>query len=283
MLRSALPFTIRQSKPLRGIASRPAVYFLLALFFVSAASAQNAREFVQRAVSTELAAERNDHSKWLYRELDRKPGDDVLQWVAESTGGSVTRVLRRNGQPISAARQRSVVDAFIHSTQAQAKQRQDEQHDDRQAESLLKMLPNGFRWKIEKTTSTATILQFQPNPGFHPPTREARVFSAMAGTMVVNDSQQRIQGLKGHLIRDVDFGWWGVLGKLEAGGTFDVERHETGSGVWQITETHVHIHGHALLFKTISEEEDDIKTDFKRLPEETDLQQAAKIVMSQPE
>ena len=44
--------------------------------------------------------------------------------------------------------------------------------------------------------------------------------------------------------------------------------------VWQITETHVHIQGHALLFKTISEQEDDVKTDFKQLPDDVTMQKA---------
>ena len=34
--------------------------------------------------------------------------------------------------------------------------------------------------------------------------------------------------------------------------------------MWQITETHVHIGGHALLFKTIGEQEDEVKTEFRR-------------------
>ena len=46
---------------------------------------------------------------------------------------------------------------------------------------------------------------------------EARVFSAMAGEIVVDKSQNRIASIKGRLIRDVKFGW-GLLGKMDAGG-----------------------------------------------------------------
>lgn len=263
--------------------NRTAAVLLLGFLACTAARAQNPKEFVQQAVNTELAAERSDHSLWLYHETDRKPGSAIVQWVAESTSGDVDRVIEKNGSPVPPARQRSAVQSFISDPSAQAKQRQDAAHDDRQAESLLRMLPDGFRWKIVDTTSTSTILQFEPNPAFHPPTREARVFSAMAGRMTVNDAQHRIAGLQGRLIHDVDFGWWGILGKLNAGGTFDVERRETAPGIWQITQTHVHIQGHALLFKSISEQEDDIKTGFRRLPAGTDLQQAARIVMQQPD
>jgi hypothetical protein len=75
----------------------------------------------------------------------------------------------------------------------------------------------------------------------------------------------------------------GLLGELYAGGTFDVERRETGDGVWQITETHVHINGHALIFKTISEQEDDVKTHFKQLPPSITMDQVKNELMSAPE
>jgi hypothetical protein len=44
--------------------------------------------------------------------------------------------------------------------------------------------------------------------------------------------------------------------------------------VWQIAETHVHIRGHALFFKTIGEQEDEVKTDFTLVPLGTTLEQA---------
>ena len=238
---------------------------------------------MQQAVNAELAAERSDHSLWLYRESDKRPGDDVLQWVAETNTANVIRVLEKNGNRLPIDEQRRHVMQFIHDPGAQAKQRANGEHDDNQAEALLRMLPAAFRWSIVNTTQTTTTLQFQPNSGFHPPTREARVFAAMAGEMVVENAHHRIRTFEGRMIHDVTFGLWGILGKLDAGGNFDVERRETGEGVWQITQTHVHIQGHALLFKTISEQEDDVRSDFRRLPNGTDLQQAADLLMQQPE
>jgi hypothetical protein len=97
----------------------------------------------------------------------------------------------------------------------------------------------------------------------------------MEGDMTVDDAQHRIVSLKGRLTRDVKFGG-GLFATLKAGGTFDVERRETGNAVWQITETHVHIEGHALVFKSISEQEDDVETKFKALPDDISFQQAEK-------
>jgi hypothetical protein len=117
------------------------------------------------------------------------------------------------------------------------------------------------------------VLHFKPNPDFHSPDIEARVFASMEGEMAVDRQQHRIATLKGHLIRDIKIGF-GLLGQLDAGGTFDVERRELMPSIWQITETHVHIQGHALIFKTISEIEDDVKSHFERIDASTSVPQA---------
>jgi len=62
-----------------------------------------------------------------------------------------------------------------------------------------------------------------------------------------------------------------------------VDREQTAPGLWQITITHVHIQGRALLFKTISEQEDDTKTSFTREPDSVTLEEAAEAVMKKPD
>lgn len=235
--------------------------------------AQDARAMVQRAVDTEIAADAADHSLWTYHEVDAKPGNSVTQWVAQTTQGSLNRVIVRNGRAVPESQQRKALESFIRDPGAQQSQRQSNQKDDQQATSLLRMLPQAFNWTIVKRDCDTTTFHFVPNPNFNPPSRQARVFAAMEGDMTVNNAQQRIMRLKGTMIHDVNFGW-GLLGSLKKGGWFEVEREQTAPGIWQIAVTHVHIQGRALLFKTISEQEDDIKTAFERLPDNTTLEEA---------
>lgn len=244
--------------------------------------AQDADKLVQQAVNVELAADAADHSCWIFHEVDRKPGNDVVQWVAETPKGDVARVLTRNGQKISESQQKQSFESFIHDPSAQAKQRRDGERDDDQAASMLKMLPQAFLWTETSKNEQTTTFHFRPNPTFQPPDRQARVFSAMEGDLTVDNQQHRIEEINGRLTHDVNFGW-GILGKLYRGGTFRVERRQVQPGLWDITETHVHISGHALIFKTISEEEDDVKTSFEREPDGVTLEQAASKVMSESE
>lgn len=244
------------------------------------ARGQNAKSFVRRAVQSELKADAGDNSHWLYYETDRKPGDSVEQWVAQTNAGSLDRVVKKNGQAIALNEQRGKMQAFVESPAAQEKQRQDGRHDDKQATEMLKMLPDAFIWTDMGTHGQDRTLHFKPDPNFHPPNHEARVFAAMEGDMVVNTSELRIASLKGHLIHDVKFGL-GILGELNEGGTFNVERRDVGQHIWIITESHIHVQGHELLFKNISEQEDDVKSKFKRLPAALSLHAAEKRLLEQ--
>jgi hypothetical protein len=248
------------------------LYFVLGTAIAGRAS-QDARQFVQDAVNNELAKDEADHSHWLYFESDHKGAHSTKQWVAETSNGSLRRVVQTDGQSLSPDEQRRRIDAYIADPGAQNKQRKGQQHDDRQATEMLELLPNAFLWTNEGERGSDTVLHFKPDPNFHPPDMEARVFAAMEGEMRIDREQHRIASLKGKLIQDVKI-LGGLLGALDAGGTFDVERRQTGGNVWQITETHVHIQGHALLFHTISEQEDDVKSDFKPLPAYVTMLQA---------
>ncbi len=254
-----------------------------AFFLVCAAAhAQDPRSLVNQAVQTELAADAADHSRWLYFDVDRKPNSEIEQWVAETRGGDLQRVLENNGQKLTRSEQQSRMENFIRDLGAQARQRKSGQHDDQQASEMLSMLPHAFIWTKTGAQGNTTILHFKPNPGFHPPTWESRVFAAMEGDMAIDNAQHRIVSLKGRLIHDVRFAG-GLLGVLKAGGSFDVERRETGKGEWQITETHVHIEGHALLFKNISEDEDEEKSKFKQLASNLSFADAEKELLAQGE
>src|ERR1700751_5863666 len=238
-----------------------------------ASEAQSPRDIVRQAVQTELIASRDDHSHWLYFEIDRQPSKTVKKGVAETRAASLDRVVERNGQTLAESQQRQEMDAFINDPRAQAKQHKSGQHDDEQAAELLKILPDAFIWTSAGEKGSDILLHFKPDPQFRPPDLEARAFAAMEGDMAIEHDQHPLFSLKGHLIHDVKIGY-GLLGELKAGGTFDVERRELSPRIWEITETHVHIEGHALIFKTISEEEDDVKTHFEQIEGSTSLQEA---------
>jgi hypothetical protein len=254
---------------------------LVGQYTLHAQDAKPAKEIVDTARKAELAADKTDHTRWRYR-VAKKDGTDTVAIVVETDHGSVRRVIMRNGQPLSEAEARAEderVQRFIHDPDKLAKQKRDGAQDGKNAEELLNMLPEAFTWKIASEDAQRYTLHFDPNPNFNPPNMQGRVLGTMAGTLVVNKAQHRIETISGKLTQDVTIGW-GLLGRLHEGGTFRVERREVAPGLWQIVETHVHIEGKALFFKTIGEQQDEVQTEFTQVAAGTTLEQAAE--MSKP-
>jgi hypothetical protein len=238
---------------------------------------------VRAAVRSELEASKTDKSIWMYTEHDTTPGKDAVYDTIETSQGSLKRLIELNGRKqTGAAEQRETerIDNYVHDSSAQARRRKAGAHDDAQAAEMLKILPEAFVWTKMSETPEYLTVGFRPNPNFDPPDMHAEVMGQMAGEMVIVKDGHRIKSLRGKLTSDILIGF-GILGKLYKGGTFDVERRHLPGDRWQIDQTHVHINGHVLLFKTIGQEEDDIKTDWRPSPAHT-LDEAARLLHAEP-
>ena len=231
----------------------------------SQASDPKAQQTIEAAVQAELAASHTDKSNWHYRDHDIGPEKDAIYDEIETPQGELKRMIFLNGHPVEGAArdtESARISNYVNDPAAQARAKKASAHDDAQAEELTKMLPRAFLWTVAGETPEFITLNYRPRPDFDPPNYEARVMGTMAGQVIVARDGNRIRTLKGALSEDVKFGF-GLFGRLNRGGTFDIERRQVGGGHWQITESHVHIGGHALLFKTIGQQDDETKTDWK--------------------
>jgi hypothetical protein len=257
-----------------------AVAIIVASACIANAQSTSAQQLVQQVINNELAANRNDHSHWMYRDADKTPSKDTVKLVLETQQATVSKTIEINGRPPTAqqrAQDQSKMRSVVNDPFVRAKQKKNSAHDDAQAIAMMQMLPNAFLWSYAGESNGDITLHFKPNPAFQPPTYASRVFAAMAGDMVVDATQKRLKVLTGTLIQPVEFGW-GLLGKLEQGGTFRVVRSEVAPGHWEITQTHIHILGHALIFKSINEQEDETTSNYKPTPPSLTLSQAAQML-----
>jgi hypothetical protein len=216
----------------------------------------------------------------MYRDDNKVPDAHTVKLVIQTSQGDLSKAIEKNGHPLTPQEQKEDeqrIDTFVNDASVREKQKRDHAQDAEKASALTKLLRDAFLWTVTGRDGAETTLHFKPDPKFDPPTREARVFAAMEGVMVVNTEQKRIKQLKGALTRDVNFGY-GLLGKLDKGGTFEIERTEVAPGVWDITTTHIHIQGHALIFKSIGEQQDEVTSHYHPTPPSLTLAQAAKML-----
>lgn len=241
----------------------------------------SARELVQQVINNELAYNQSDHSHWMYVDSYASPGKKLVKLVIQTKEATVSKTVLMNGRPLTSAEKQAdqaKMESIVNDPSVRAKQKKNSEHDDQQVVSLMKMLPEGFLWTKTGESNDEVTLSYKPNPAFQPPTYAARVFAAMAGTMVVDAKEKRLKVFSGKLIREVDFGW-GLIGKIQPGGTFHVIHSEVAPGKWEVTETHVHINGRILFFKSlVTQQEDEIDSHYKATPSGLTLAQAMQML-----
>ncbi len=243
-----------------------------------------ARHLVRTVIQHELKAEQADQTHWMYLDHLREPSKDEDKEVVETKDLKMEMVTAINGHPISAAQRKHEVAALKKEvsdpSEIEAARRADHE-DGEKARRMLKMLPDAFLYEIKQQEGDRTILSFRPDPAYEPPTREATVFHAMAGIMVLNTREQRLEELSGRLMSEVKFGW-GILGHIDPGGHFLVKQREIAPGHWQVTELDVQMSGKALFFKSISLHQQEARSDFRQVPGNLAPEQALAMLASQP-
>jgi hypothetical protein len=244
----------------------------------------NANDFASDFFHHEVEEQMRDNSLWSYRETKRQDGKLKLYDVCQTRQGEIERLVAIGGRALTdeqLAKEDSRIQSVI-SEPGQVRQRQKKQREDgEQALKLLRMFPDAFQFRYDGMDGQLVRLRFSPNPKFRPPDHAAQVFHHMQGTVLVDAEQQRLAAIDGRLTSEVKF-FGGLFGHLEKGGTFNVEQKEVAPRVWEVSVMHVHMSGKALLFKTIDVQEDETYSDFRSVPADTSLEQAAQRLKETP-
>jgi hypothetical protein len=219
----------------------------------------------------------------MYRVERKEPGKATEREVIETDHGSIERLISVDGHPLSANQEleeTNRIQSLVKNVAEQRRMEQTRKKEAQQCEELFKLIPEAFIFTYAGTERNLVKLNYQPNPAFQPPTREARVFHELMGEMWIDATQRRLVRLRGQLRADVKFAG-GLLGYLQKGGHFDVEQQELSPGRWELTSLDVEIQGKALLFKTIAIQQKERRTNFRTVPASLSLADAAEMLTKQ--
>jgi hypothetical protein len=239
----------------------------------------SANDLARRVITNELKFQ-DDHTNWMYRLEKEQYGKKQVKEIIETKEGSLSRLLSINDRPLTAKQQEEEdqrVQELMTSRSAKRKLQRALDAEVLQGRRLFKMLPDAFLFNYEGGNGDLIKLSFRPNPNFHPPSLEARVFHDMEGEMWVNCKQERLAEFSGHLTQDVKFGF-GLLGQLDRGGRFEVRQAEVIPGHWDMTTMNLEMTGKALLFKSIGVQKRETHRDFQQVSDDLTLTQAADIL-----
>lgn len=234
----------------------------------------SAAQLVREVVFNELS-DHQGHGYWRYWIQSHSGNETQLQNQVETAQGPVTRLTLTNGLALSAAAQQQEQARLQHllaSPQDQARRRQEYEEDEAHFGQIVAMMPDAFLYQYEADENGCHKLSFRPNPDYSAHSIEARVLHAMSGTLWIDARMKRLVRLDAHVQENLDFGF-GILGRLNKGGWFQIERTQVSPTEWKTDRLEVHLLGRALLVKSFTRETSEVRSGFAPVARGMDLAQ----------
>lgn len=286
-----LPFQVR----------RGANWTVLSIFtFVFSLSAQqaekpaiSAQDLLRMTVQNEVDAANHTWPKYMF--CSRKTGGKQAQThlYVETTQSMAGMLIATDGHPLTAEQKQVEINrlnALASNPDALRRKRAREKDDTDHSLRILKALPDAFRYEYAGSESgTAEVggagaelvkLSFTPNPSYAAPTRIEQVLTGMQGSLLIDVNEHRLAAINGILFKDVSFGW-GIIGRLDKGGRFQVEQADVGGGAWEITYMDLNITGKILIFKSLNFVTKEVFSDFQRVPNDLTFAQGVELLKTE--
>ena len=283
----------------------PALLLVPFCFGQSEPPAMDATAVVRRAVANRFAADAiHQPEQFALHKQDER--HNITQKIIETPQGDVALLVAVNGLALSAQgrqAERARLDLLNKHPEYQEHRRKREEADAGRVNSLLRLLPDAFLYQYEDTeacnvTTGPTVavpglgqrpaaspaalsqcyrMSFKPNPTWDPPNIEAKILRGMAGEIWIEKSSERLHKLNAQLVDDVDFGW-GIVGRLDKGGTVSLEQTEVGDHDWELTRMRLDLTGKALMVKPLSFRMTEELGHFEHVPAGTDYHAAIRLL-----
>jgi hypothetical protein len=247
-----------------------------------AQSSMTPQQLMIAVVKNENAAS-DQHDRWLYISNERSGRTGGHLWterVAETAPGRVRMLIAEDGKPLSPQRQqaeRARLERIQAHPEEFIKHEQNTRAEEKRARDMLEVLPKDFLFENVDLRDGIWRMNFRPNPGYSPSGIEERVLHGMAGTLVIDARELRLIHMDFHLIQDVSIGF-GLLGDVRPGTNFVSDR-QTIDGHWHTMHIATQVRAKAIFFKQIDLNVELTRGEFKPLPQDLTVSQAAALLL----
>lgn len=219
--------------------------------------------------------------RYRMRKVDRK--GDMTRVVIESQQGTVARLVERDGQPITTAEdaaERSRLQEILDSPEEFLKRKRRDGEGRNYAAQLIKSMPAAMLYSYAagqpqsaEIGSSQVVIDFKPNPSFHPPNMITQALTGIAGRAWIDEASGRLLRIEGRVLHPVNFGW-GVIAKVYPGGT--VEFQQTCVDSEHCVSSHLveDITMREMMLRTVTDKTRMSAWNFEILPEPLSFQEA---------
>ena len=240
-----------------------------------------AGELISAVVANELR-DRVQQRKWMYVIEKREGNQSLTEEQVETKDGPLYRVLAFDGIPLTPDQRQqdnARIRRLLNDTGQQSKLKQQYEDDEQKLERLMGVMPTAFLYDYDGVDGNFVRLKFRPDPNYKPPTYETRVVHSLAGIVLIDSQQKRLAKLSGQLVDRVQFGY-GIFGHIENGGTIEIGRGQVGPLQWKTTLINVRLSGRMMLFKTVSKQQYETRSNFRAVPGDLSLSEANELLAS---
>ena len=244
-----------------------------------------AQALVERSLRAELQTLQDHNHPMRYLLRKTSPRLTTTKEIFETRDGAVARLVSIFDRPLNPdeeAREQARLDGLLSDPGRQRHRKQSEEGDLGIVLKLLRMLPNAYLYQYAGAGPAGSMekFTFRPNPNFSPPDLESQALTAMTGEIWIDAAQERVMRLEGHLQQDTNYGW-GVLGKLDKGGSIVIEQAEIAERQWRIARFQMKMDLRVLI-KTRNIDTTEEMTRYEPVPAGTSYRQAIQMLRASP-
>lgn len=237
----------------------------------------------------EKVIESADQVPLRYRQRRVGAKGDTTREVIESRDGNVARTVERDGRPLNeeedAAEQARLKDVLSSPDDFLKHHRKDKDIRD-SVIKLVGLMPEAMLYSFApgqpQTTSDdgkQVVVDFKPNPTFHPPTMYAEALTGLEGRVWIDERSHYLTRIEARVLHPVNMGF-GILAKIYPGGTLALEQKNVDGTHWVFTHIEEHLTARLLLVKNYPEDTVIRSWDFRTTPMLFSLQDGIRALLA---
>lgn len=245
-----------------------------------------------QAAARNQAAIVQDHATASLRLRQRKVDakGDTTREIIESKQGGVARLVERDGKPITAAEdaaERNRLQAALASPDEFLRHHRRDKESRQYALDLIQQMPAAMIYSYAPdqpqpsgATSRQIVLDFHPDPKYHPPAMVDDLLTGLAGRLWIDAASERLTRAECRVVRPVNIGW-GMVGRIYPGGTLEFGQTDAGGGRWVYSHLEEHVTVRELMVKTVPFNVVMSSSDFSVLPSLLSYQDAIRVLLAE--
>jgi hypothetical protein len=191
---------------------------------------------------------------------------DQTRDIIQSRDGIVARLIARDNRPLTPeedAAERTRLQEMLDSPDAYKKHVHGDSLEKKTVEDIIRQMPEamiftfveGQPQRPSAGSAPQVVIDYKPDPAWHPPTMASDALIGMQGRMWVDARTHNLVALDGNIFRPINIGLF--VAHIYPGGDVSIEQGEVVPGRWFFTHFVEHITVRVpLIFRTIHQNGD---------------------------